>query len=369
MKQVRVGVLGAGQLGQMMAEEAIHHGIEFSCYSPDLNSPIQKIGVSVTNGEFTDLNLLEKFLTGIEILTFEFENIPQVTLRFLSNYARKNSLKIYPDPNALIIAQDRFLEKTHFRNLNLNTPLFYHLTSSNQTCSIEFPWIIKTLRFGYDGKGQTKIANQTEYNNFLASAFIKGEEEYLIEEQIHFDLEVSVILTRFVDGNIQTYGTVENIHKNHILDISIYPARIDESLSVKAVEIAHKLADSLDYVGTLGVEFFVKGEEIYLNEFAPRPHNSGHFSQDCGSVSQFKLHIAAVTNLFRPNIYHLKPTVMKNILGDNFSDTMEEVYELLKDDRYVLHLYGKNESRRGRKMGHLNFKGSIEEISNLFLKV
>lgn len=368
MKKLKVGVLGSGQLGQMMAEEALYHGIDFFCYSPDEHSPIEKIGVSVTKGAFSDLERLSDFLRGIDILTFEFENIPKTSLDFLISHQTKSNLKIYPSPHSLAIAQDRFLEKSHLKKLGLKTPNFSLLNKTNQECNIPFPWIIKTLRFGYDGKGQTKVRSLEEFQIFLNSAFKNGDEEYLIEEQIHFDLEVSVILTRFVDGKIQSFGTIENIHKNHVLDVSIFPARIDGSLSDETVKIAESLADSLGYVGTMGVEFFIKDKEVYLNEFAPRPHNSGHFSQDCGSVSQFKLHIAAITDLFRPTVQHPKPTVMKNIMGDRFEENLDIVFELLRDDRYSLHLYGKEESRVGRKMGHLNFRGPIEEVSPILLK-
>ncbi len=367
MKKLKVGVLGSGQLGQMMAEEALHHGIDFFCYSPDAHSPIEKIGVPVTKGAFSDLANLSDFLRGIDILTFEFENIPKTTLDFLTSLQSKSTVMIYPNPDALVIAQDRYLEKSHLKKLGLKTPNFALLNKTNQVCNFPFPWIIKTLRFGYDGKGQTKINSMEDFRMFLESAFKSGDEEYLIEEKINFDLEVSVILTRFIDGKVQSFGTIENIHKNHILDLSIFPARIDGARSDQTVKIAEALAESLGYVGTMGVEFFIKGTEIYLNEFAPRPHNSGHFSQDCGSVSQFKLHIAAITDQFRPTIQHPKPTVMKNIIGDKYQENRTVIFELLRDDRYVLHLYGKEEGRVGRKMGHLNFRGPIEEVSPMLI--
>ncbi len=364
MKKSVLGVLGSGQLGQMMAEETLHHGIEFRCYSPDVDSPIEKIGVPVTKGDFNDHSTLGNFLKTIDILTFEFENIPKSTLKFLEEFQRKSDLLIFPNPETLMIAQDRYLEKTFFQKFNLKTPKYQLLNKNLTTCSIPFPVIIKTLRFGYDGKGQSKISSAEEFSDFLKHAFASGEEEYLIEERISFDLEVSVILTRFQDASVESYGTIENIHKDHILDLSIFPARIDLQLSKEIVNIAEKLAHALGYVGTMGVEFFIKGNEIYLNEFAPRPHNSGHFSQDCSSASQFKLHIAAVTNLFRPQIRNPKPTVMKNILGHDYDSTLKVIFDKLKDDRYKLHLYGKKESRKGRKMGHINFKGQFSEFSD-----
>ncbi|MDZ4727270.1 MAG: 5-(carboxyamino)imidazole ribonucleotide synthase [Leptospira sp.] len=367
--KLRLGVLGSGQLGQMMAEETLHHGISLFCYSPDEDSPIKEIGVPITVGAYDELEKLESFLNKIQILTFEFENIPKSTLEFLISFQSNHDLKIFPNPHALIIAQDRFLEKSHFKKLDLKTPLFFHLTKNNTLVDFSFPWIIKTLRFGYDGKGQTKIESKDDYTNFLNKAFPTGEEEYLVEEKISFEKEISVILTRFQNGHIETYGSVENIHKNHILDISIYPSNIESDINERAAEIAKKLADSLNYVGTLGVEFFILGDQIYLNEFAPRPHNSGHFSQNCGSVSQFKLHVAAVSNFFQPKIKHTKPTIMKNILGNHYNDSMEKIIKLLEDDRYVLHLYGKKEIKKGRKMGHLNFRGKLEDVSPLFFEI
>lgn len=377
MRKIRLGILGSGQLGQMMAYEAFLHGISVSCYSPDYESPMKEIGVPITVGSFDDTEAILKFISNIDILTFEFENIPRSTLDFLDSLLPSNvnkretndKFKIFPNPNSLRIAQDRFLEKNHFKSLGLKTPEFALLTKESSNSLIPFPWIIKTLRFGYDGKGQHKISTDQEFKDFLKEAFPNGNEEYLIEQKINFDLEVSVILTRFQNGVIETYGAIENIHKNHILDISIFPARISDALQKKAIEIAKSLSDSLNYVGTIGVEFFIKDEEIFLNEYAPRPHNSGHFSQDSGNPSQFKMHIAAVTDLFRPSLERVSPTVMKNILGDSFEDSLNRVNKLLSDRRYNLHLYGKKESRNGRKMGHLNFSGSIDEIDPEIFKI
>ncbi|TGM80713.1 5-(carboxyamino)imidazole ribonucleotide synthase [Leptospira bouyouniensis] len=362
---MKIGVLGSGQLGQMMCLEAVPLGYSFYCLSPDANSPSEKVGAKATVSSYDSHSELENFLNQIDVLSFEFENIPKPTLDFLKN---QKSVTVFPPPQALIIAQDRFLEKTHFRKLGFRTAEFFHLTNdtSKLDISIEFPWIIKTLRFGYDGKGQVKVKSKLEYENFLTSGFQNEHSEYLIEEVIPFQKEISIILTRFQNGDIVCYGAVENEHKNHILDLSIFPARIPVGLNLEAIEMASKLAESFQYVGTLGVEFFIKDNQLYLNEFAPRPHNTGHFTQDCQSFSQFYLHVQAITGNTPPTDVRPKPTLMKNILGNSYTESLKLANELLKDDRYRLHLYAKEEAKPGRKMGHMNFKGTLEEVNPLF---
>ncbi|GBF49144.1 phosphoribosylaminoimidazole carboxylase, ATPase subunit [Leptospira ryugenii] len=369
MKKPRIGVLGSGQLGQMMAEVTLRHEIPMVSYSPDIESPMSHLGVKVIEGEFDDTDRILQFLSQIDILTFEFENIPSRTLQFLNESQNTNSVLIYPPPNALLIAQDRLLEKNHFQSLGFKTPQYYHLTSANRSPQIEFPLIVKTIRFGYDGKGQSQIKNENEWQSFLGFAFSNPESEYIVEEKIQFQKEASVILTRFVDGSIYDYGVVENQHKNHILDLSIFPADIDKTLAKKMQSIAHTLANSLEYIGTMGVEFFLTENEVYLNEFAPRPHNSGHFSQDCGSISQFKLHILAILGEKPKLPLHPNPTLMKNILGNDYEHSISIANKLLADERYELHLYGKKIAKQGRKMGHMNFKGKLDEVSELFFEL
>ncbi|TGL90474.1 5-(carboxyamino)imidazole ribonucleotide synthase [Leptospira congkakensis] len=363
---MKIGVLGSGQLGQMMCLEALPLGYDFYCYSPDKESPSAKAGAIATVASYESLSEIKEFLSKVNVLSFEFENIPKATLEFLESESKQTP--IFPPPKALIIAQDRSLEKTHFRKLGFRTADFFHLTkdTSKFEIAIPFPWIIKTLRFGYDGKGQVKIKDEVAYKSFLETAFSKKEEEYLVEEVISFQKEISIILTRFQNGEIVCYGAVENEHKNHILDLSIYPAKIPTGLNLDAIEMASKLADSLDYVGTLGVEFFLKDNHLYLNEFAPRPHNTGHFTQDCQSLSQFNLHVSAITGNLPPTDVRPKPTLMKNILGNEFEESLFIARSLLKDDRYQLHLYGKKDAKIGRKMGHMNFRGSLEEVNPLF---
>ncbi|XDD48132.1 5-(carboxyamino)imidazole ribonucleotide synthase [Leptospira sp. WS39.C2] len=362
---MKIGVLGSGQLGQMMCLEAIPMGHEFFCFSPDGNSPSGKVGAKETVFPYDSLKQLETWIQNLDVLSFEFENIPKPTLDFLKN---QKSISIFPPPESLVIAQDRYLEKSYVRKLGFRTAEFFHLTkeTSKFEVSISYPWIIKTLRFGYDGKGQVRVQNETEYQSFLQSAFQTEGSEYLIEEVISFQKEISIILTRFQNGDIVCYGAVENEHKHHILDLSIFPARIPIGLNLEAIELASKLAESLSYVGTIGVEFFIKENQLYLNEFAPRPHNTGHYTQDCQSFSQFYLHVQAITGNNPPSDVRPKPTLMKNILGNSYSESLNIAKELLRDDRYRLHLYAKEEAKPGRKMGHMNFKGTLEEVNSLF---
>ncbi|PJZ82458.1 5-(carboxyamino)imidazole ribonucleotide synthase [Leptospira meyeri] len=363
---MKIGVLGSGQLGQMMCLEALPLGYDFFCYSPDKESPSKRVGAEPTVASYDSLSDLKEFLAKVNVLSFEFENIPKSTLEFLESEAKQTP--IYPPPRALIIAQDRFLEKTHFRKLGFRTADFFHLTkdSADQKIPIGFPWIIKTLRFGYDGKGQVKIQEESQFQKFLETAFRNQNEEYLIEEVISFQKEISIILTRFQNGEIVCYGAIENEHKDHILDLSIYPARVPAGLNLEAIEMASRLSESIGYIGTIGVEFFLKDNHLYLNEFAPRPHNTGHFTQDCQSFSQFHLHVSAITGNLPPTDVRPKPTLMKNILGNQYEESLGIARTLLKDDRYQLHLYGKKEAKIGRKMGHMNFKGNLEEVNPLF---
>lgn len=365
----RIGIFGSGQLGQMIAEEARRLGHHIYCYSPDANSPSSKVGVSEVVGSYEDLDKIFKFAETVDLITFEFENIPKLTLDFLDTHF---STKLFPNPQSLVIAQDRYLEKSRFRKLGFLTANFLLLNKDTKD-TIEpfpFPWIIKTLRFGYDGKGQFKINSRSDYENFLKSAFADPNSEYLIEEVVSFQKEISVVLTRFHDGSIFSFGSIENIHKNHILDLSIYPAELPSEMGQKADDMARVLAEDLKYVGTMGVEFFLKDSVVYLNEFAPRPHNSGHFSQDCGSHSQFLLHTLAILGYSAPKFSKPNPTVMKNILGNDFKSSCDLATLLVAgDSRYKLHLYSKEEAKVNRKMGHINFMGKLTEVDPRFLTI
>lgn len=365
-----IGVLGSGQLGLMFAERARHLGYKVVAYSPDLVSPMQQNGFEVIPGSFSDQSSIESFLKEIDLLTFEFENIPPETLDFIEERAKSLNLTVSPNTNSLKIAQNRYLEKSHFQSLGFQTAQFFQITDSIEESysPFPFPWIVKTIRFGYDGKGQTKIKNQLEWIYFLQK--VKAESaynDYIVESFVPFETEVSVIIARFENGQTFTYGTIENRHSNHILDVSIFPAEIPSNLRSMAISQAEALSHSLSYVGVLGMEFFVTKDSLVANEFAPRPHNSGHFSQDCNSLSQFDLQLFSVLNLKLNSWKSPSPTIMKNLVGEDYIRLIPIARELCTDPRYKMHLYNKAEVRTGRKMGHLNFQGSLNELDKRLL--
>lgn len=363
----KLGILGSGQLGRMFAIEAIQMGYEVYSYSPDENSPASKVGAKSFIGEYDDNSKILSFLNSIDSLSFEFENISENCLNLLEDYLKNRNIPICPNPNSIRIAQNRFKEKSLFKELNLEVTNFYYIDSyqsfEDQKNKIQFPCILKTNRFGYDGKGQTKFQNLIELEEFLKA---KNDFDYLIEEIVNFEEELSIIAARFSSGKKFYYKPSENIHKNHILDFTIHPANTPESVLIQAFQSVSKLMDKLDYIGVLGLEFFRVGDKLICNEFAPRPHNSGHFSMDASSISQFKLQLLTMTDR-EPNwdfeIIPAKKSIMKNIIGFDFLNYDNLYKELLKKENYFYHDYQKEEIKEGRKMGHINYIGdfSLEE--------
>lgn len=358
----KVGILGSGQLGRMFTQSACNMGMEVSVYSPEQNSPASKAGALEYVGEYTDFSKLENFLDKQEALSFEFENIPQTTLTFLAEYQiKRKNFKIYPHPRCVQIAQNRKLEKNFFKEIGLPVTNFFIIESINDLKSLpenwKFPSILKTNLFGYDGKGQWKV-------NFLADVenILREQENinHILEEIVPFEKEISVIGVRFSNGEIFCYPPAENIHTNHILDISIYPARISENLKQKAIRYATTLLENLNYVGVLGLEMFVVQEELFCNEFAPRPHNSGHFTMDACKYSQFDMQALALLDIIPSFDFPIQPTVMKNIIGESFFQNKNLLNKYLTQSNYKVYLYQKQEARKGRKMGHINYLGDLE---------
>ncbi|TGK04516.1 5-(carboxyamino)imidazole ribonucleotide synthase [Leptospira selangorensis] len=360
----RLGVMGSGQLGRMFAQEAIRMGYQVSVYSPERNSPASLVGASETVAPYEDENSLQIFLKSIDALTFEFENIPGAELNFISEYSKKNSLPVFPSPECIRIAQHRIREKTLFSKLGLPTVPFYPITNKAEATKAaetsKFPAVLKTSSFGYDGKGQTKFKTKEEFRAWVGSL---GQEplDLILEEWYEFDKEGSVILARDQKGNILCYSPSENIHKNHILDTTIHPGNFSDSIKKQMVESAKILAEGIDYIGVFGLEFFIKGDKIVLNEFAPRPHNSGHFSQNGANISQFQLQLRCLTGLPLPSELSSQPSSMKNILGQDYLPDSDLWAKYLSDERYTLHLYGKSDPRQDRKMGHWNYVGDRAE--------
>ncbi|TGK06376.1 5-(carboxyamino)imidazole ribonucleotide synthase [Leptospira fletcheri] len=360
----RLGLMGSGQLGRMFAQEAIRMGYRTSVYSPERNSPAFLAGAEETVAPYEDEDALLKYLQGLDALTFEFENIPNAELNLIQKFSEKNGLRVYPSPECIRIAQHRIREKSTFRKLGLPTVAFYPITNRSEALaaveSCKFPAILKTSSFGYDGKGQTKYRNREEFR-FWAESIGSEPLDLILEEYFDFEKEASVILARNTEGKIFCFPPSENFHKNHILDLTVHPGRFSQNVKEGMKEAAIRLAEGINYAGVFGLEFFVKGNVFILNEFAPRPHNSGHFSQDAAGISQFELQVRILAGLPLPDSNPALPSSMKNILGQDYEPTSEKWTKYLSDSRYTLHLYGKSDPRKDRKMGHWNYTGEMPE--------
>lgn len=337
-----IGILGGGQLGRMAIHAAEKLGYRVHIYSPGYESPTAEIAYKTTQADYLDEKVLIKFASEVDVVSFEFENIPYKTLEILEQYA-----KVFPSSKVIKIGQNRIREKDFVNELGIGTAPYKRVTNRDELESairkIGFPSILKTTEMGYDGKGQQKI------ENLLSQVDLVEGTEYVLEGFVPFSKEISVVVARGQDGQVACYDAVENIHKNHILDITKAPAEIDDNLAQKAKEIATKIAENIELVGVLAVEMFVVEDELLVNELAPRPHNSGHHTIDSCETSQFEQFIRAVTGmeLGSPK-QHIKAE-MKNLIGDEVNNLSQ--YEA--DSNCKIHLYGKNEARKGRKMGHV----------------
>ena len=341
-----IGILGDGQLGRMMAIAAAEMGYKTHIFGQDATGPAAQVATKMTVADYTDEAALAKFADDVGAVTLEFENIPTETLSFLE--AR---VPVRPGKNVLEVTQDRHLEKSFVNNLGAPTAQFCNVESLDDLREgigrIGTPCILKTRRFGYDGKGQVKIDNATEIDEAWRAI---GEQPSILEGFVAFELEISVIVARDIRGSIKSFIPVENIHKNHILDVTLAPANILESVATHAEELAHRIADRLDLVGLIAVEMFVTADgEVLINELAPRPHNSGHWTIEGCATSQFHQSIRAACGLPLGNPARHSNALMRNLIG-NDADHWQEI---LDHPDMKLHLYGKAEARAGRKMGHV----------------
>lgn len=357
-----LGILGSGQLGRMFTQSASNLGANVFVYSPEADSPTFKAGAEETVGDYLDKGKLFSFLNKLDALSFEFENIPEVTLHWIHEYSLEKGLFVAPSPKSILISRHRIREKTFFQNIGLNPTLFFELNSLDDIQKLPdtwaFPCILKTNTLGYDGKGQWKINSKPDLTSVLRDQITI---DHILEKIVPFEKEISVIIGRFKDGTNFCYPPSENIHTDHILDISIHPARIPEDVRKQAMEYAIRLAESLNYVGILGLEMFWTGKELVCNEFAPRPHNSGHFTMDTANFSQFDLQARILLDIKPSEPISTIPVVMKNIIGPNFfkNDAIKEKY--IANSSYRLYLYQKKEAKHGRKMGHINYMGEFND--------
>jgi 5-(carboxyamino)imidazole ribonucleotide synthase len=345
-----VGILGGGQLGRMLAIAARRMGYRVHAYEPQPDCPTGQISDVEVNAPFEDSEALEKFARGVDVISFEFENIPRSALDVVS------ALKpVRPRAEVLHICQNREREKTFLLSHGFPCAPFRLVDSADSLrealAQMGTPAVLKTADFGYDGKGQIKIPAPAEADE-LWSRF--GAPRGVLEQWIPFQAELSVICARGLDGETRAFPPSENIHKNHILDLSIVPARFELAILREAERIATEIARTLDLVGLLAVEFFLtKNGDLLVNELAPRPHNSGHFTFDTCVTSQFEQQLRAVCGLPLGSTELLRPVVMWNLLGDLWKNGEPDWKKILQHPAAKLHLYGKTAPRPGRKMGHI----------------
>ncbi|MDI2090118.1 5-(carboxyamino)imidazole ribonucleotide synthase [Commensalibacter oyaizuii] len=343
-----IGIVGGGQLGRMSAAAAARLGFRTHILSDIPDPPASQVASMTTVGAYDDPNILTQFANAVDVITFEFENISATGMDILSAIR-----PVYPSGQILRISQDRILEKTFLKEHNIPTTswMVVNQLSDGQKAAekLQYPFILKTTRLGYDGKGQAVINS----NDDFVHAFGTLKPHPLIaEKRVLFSCEVSVMVARNPQGAISTFDTTENKHKDGILDLSFAPARICKEQQSKAQKLAIKIAESLNLIGILGVEMFIdQNGMILVNEIAPRPHNSGHWTMDACPIDQFEMHIRAVANLPLPPAIRHSDAVMKNLIGPK---TMEVWPQILNTPGLIGHLYGKDHAKIGRKMGHVN---------------
>ena len=345
-----IGILGGGQLGRMLALAAAQIGLRCHIYCPDPASPAFQVADAHTCAPYDDEAALAAFVKSVDRVTYEFENVPHVTAAFLEGH-----VPVLPGQHALATTQDRLTEKTFLKELGIPTAPFAAVDDlaglERAVADIGLPSVLKTRRFGYDGKGQIMLRPGAD----LARAWDDlGHQPAILEGFVSFCLECSVIAARSPDGSLAAYDIAENHHENHILKTSTVPAGIAPETAAKARELGRQIAEALNYVGVLGVELFVvrdaAGERLVVNEIAPRVHNSGHWTQNGCVVSQFEQHIRAVAGWPLGSTERHSNVVMTNLIGDE----VHEWGRYATEPYTAIHLYGKSEARPGRKMGHVN---------------
>jgi 5-(carboxyamino)imidazole ribonucleotide synthase len=367
-----IGVLGGGQLGRMFAHAAQELGYRVHVYEPSGPSPAGAAADRQTCAPYDDLAALEAFARSVDVVTYEFENIPAEPLRAIEGIVR-----LHPAPGVLHICQNRWREKAWLRDNGFPHARYAEALEGDVGAAVAelgLPCVVKTADFGYDGKGQMKLAGEDDLAR--AAAIFRGR-RCVVEQWVAFEKELSVICARTESGEMRCFPAAENLHTNHILDVSIVPARIAPAVEAAAESLAMRIAEALGVVGLLAVEMFLApGGELIVNELAPRPHNSGHWSIDGGETSQFEQHVRAVCGLPLGATGARSPTVMVNILGDawTWNDGVvagdPDWSAILAEPRAKLHLYGKPAPRPGRKMGHFTVQApDIEAALSLALEL
>ncbi|MCR9271550.1 MULTISPECIES: 5-(carboxyamino)imidazole ribonucleotide synthase [Mameliella] len=342
-----IGILGGGQLGRMLSVAASRLGFKTAIFEPGGDCPASHVANFHLQAGYDDIKALEKFGNSVDVLTYEFENIPTEALDALDQIR-----PIRPGREALRISQDRLTEKTFLRDLGLQTAPFATVDDAASLAqaieTIGTPSILKTRRFGYDGKGQARLTKPEDAAEALAA--LQGAPAVL-EGFVDFTCEISVIAARGTDGRVAAFDPGQNVHEGGILRTTTVPASLPNRTLTDAVLTAGKILNALDYIGVLGVEFFVTPGGLIVNEIAPRVHNSGHWTQNGCMTDQFEQHIRAVAGWPLGDGSRHSDIRMENLIGDD----MDRVPALAADPACALHLYGKTETKPGRKMGHANF--------------
>jgi 5-(carboxyamino)imidazole ribonucleotide synthase len=343
-----IGILGGGQLGRMLAVAASRLGLKTHIYSDEAAAPAFDVSAAHTLGRYDDADALARFAAASAVVTCEFENVPAGTLE-----AAARHVPVYPGAQSFAVAQDRLAEKDFVTGLGIPVAPYARIDSADDLrdalARVRIPALLKTRRFGYDGKGQIMVRREDE---IAAAIEAIGHAPALVEGIVPFQREISVIVVRGQNGAMQSYDPVENVHENGILAISRAPARIPQSLAVAARDIAGGIAEALSHVGVLCVEMFERqGEtpELIVNEFAPRVHNSGHWTIDACLVSQFENHVRAICGWPLGETSRHSDAVMTNLIGAD----VDRWREFAAEPGTAVHLYGKTEAHQGRKMGHV----------------
>jgi 5-(carboxyamino)imidazole ribonucleotide synthase len=358
-----IGVLGSGQLGRMFAIAARRMGYRVHTFSPETDTPTGQVADVEIKAPYDDLNAVRSFASAVDVVTFEFENVPAATAQAATERA-----PVRPSGSVLHTTQNRLREKTFLRDHGFPVTPFVAVNSLEGLraglIALGYPSVLKTAGFGYDGKGQTKVIGEDQALAALSSA---GKQEMILESWVDFACELSVIGARGVDGSFAHWGVIRNEHRNHILDVSVAPANLPPEITRQAVVVTQAVLEQLDVVGVLCVEFFLTANgDLLINELAPRPHNSGHLTFDACVTSQFEQQLRAVCGLPLGSTELLRPAAMANLLGDLWENSEPNWPAACAFPNVKLHLYGKLTPKPGRKMGHLTaMAGSADEAAGL----
>jgi 5-(carboxyamino)imidazole ribonucleotide synthase len=345
-----IGVLGSGQLGRMLAIAARRMGYRVHTLSPGEDTPTGQVADAEITADYEDLDAIRAFARGVDVVTFEFENVSTEAA-----HAAAEIVPVRPSGSALHVTQQRAREKAFLADRGFPVAPFAKVNTVDELAValglVGLPAIVKTAAFGYDGKGQHRIDRVEDAEQVWS---LVGHQDAILERLIDFSHELSVVAARGLDGRIAHFGALENIHRQHILDITIAPARVPPSVAAEAVRLTSAILEELDYVGVLCIELFLTCDgQLLINEIAPRPHNSGHFTFDACVTSQFEQQVRAVCGLPLGSTTQMRPAAMANLLGDLWVNGEPDWAAALATPDVKLHLYGKTEARLGRKMGHL----------------